>query len=277
VQAIDVATQRERWRLAIEGPAVAAPLVAEGAAYVGTNAGILYAVDAATGEERWRFTAAENSLHASPAYANGIVYVGSWDGRLYAVDAATGAERWRVEALGPIWAAPVVVDDLVLVASQGDVSRDLAARVMAVDASTGAKRWDRAIEMMDFSDNDSTMAVVGGVAYLKKGGRLYAIDAATGDERWTAEATGLSGKVAVGGRLICVPGDRFGTIVLLAFDAGTGEQRWQVTVGNAPLSWPVITGGLVLIGDSRGVLYALGDASSPPPSARGSPTVLPTP
>ena len=56
--------------------------------------GNLYALDAASGEFKWKF-ATGDVVHASPAYADGVLYVGSWDSYLYAVDARTGKEKWR--------------------------------------------------------------------------------------------------------------------------------------------------------------------------------------
>ena len=44
----------------------------------------LYAIDAVTGTEKWRFTTG-NDVLSSPAVVNGVVYVGSNDGYLYAL------------------------------------------------------------------------------------------------------------------------------------------------------------------------------------------------
>ena len=68
-----------------------------GTVYIGSNDNHLYAVDAATGEERWRFET-DGGVDSSPAVSadGSVVYVGSRDDRLYAVDTATGAESWNV-------------------------------------------------------------------------------------------------------------------------------------------------------------------------------------
>jgi hypothetical protein len=62
------------------------PAVANGIVYIGSNDKNLYAIDAATGKEKWRF-ATGDWVDSSPAVANGIVYVGSNDKNLYAVGA----------------------------------------------------------------------------------------------------------------------------------------------------------------------------------------------
>ncbi len=59
--------------------------MANGVVYVGSLDGNLYAVDAATGEEQWRF-ATDAEVYSSPAVANGVVYVGSLNGNLFAIE-----------------------------------------------------------------------------------------------------------------------------------------------------------------------------------------------
>jgi outer membrane protein assembly factor BamB len=99
----------------------------------------LYALDATTGEERWRFQTGD-TVWSSPAVANGVVYVGSFDGNLYALDAATGQERWRLR----------IVED----ATPGEDSRDSESREWIFPSP----------------------AVVDGVVYIGSGdGYLYAI------------------------------------------------------------------------------------------------------
>jgi len=62
------------------------PAVANGVVYVGNEDKRLYAIDAATGKEKWRFATGDRVV-ASPSVVNGIVYVGSEDKNLYAIGA----------------------------------------------------------------------------------------------------------------------------------------------------------------------------------------------
>ena len=52
--------------------------------YFGSFDSNLYAVDAETGEEKWRFETGDRVL-SSPTIADGAVYFGSDDGHLYGV------------------------------------------------------------------------------------------------------------------------------------------------------------------------------------------------
>jgi eukaryotic-like serine/threonine-protein kinase len=73
---------------------LSSPAVAGGAVYFGSGDRNVYALDARSGELKWKFTTG-NVVHASPAVAGGVVYIGSWDRNLYALDAGTGAAIWK--------------------------------------------------------------------------------------------------------------------------------------------------------------------------------------
>ena len=52
--------------------------------YVGGADNNLYAIDAATGQQRWAYKT-EYWVVSSPAVIDGVVYVGSTDGNIYAL------------------------------------------------------------------------------------------------------------------------------------------------------------------------------------------------
>ena len=120
---------------------LSSPVVAAGAVYFGSGDGNVYALDAASGQLRWKFRTG-NVVHASPAYANGVLYVGSWDSYFYAVDAATGVEKWRFHGgEDPAFhnqvgfqSSPAVVDGVVYTGC-----RD--SNLYALDAATGKEKW----------------------------------------------------------------------------------------------------------------------------------------
>ena len=85
---------------------MSSPAVANGVVYFGSHDRFLYAVDAATGELRWRYET-RGKVKSSPSVSNGTVYVGSWDKRMHAVDIETGLVKWTFETgrwvLGTRW------------------------------------------------------------------------------------------------------------------------------------------------------------------------------
>ncbi|MGI9647454.1 MAG: PQQ-binding-like beta-propeller repeat protein, partial [Acidimicrobiia bacterium] len=85
--------------------------------YVGGFDGSVIALDAASGEERWRFRA-EDTVAGTPAVADGRVFFGSLDGHIYALDARTGKEVWRFDTGQGVTGEPLVRDGLVVVGSR---------------------------------------------------------------------------------------------------------------------------------------------------------------
>ncbi len=140
----------------------AQPTVAGGRIYIGSDAGVVYALDAETGCEHWGFEAqAEVRTAASIGPVNGpgsgryAVYFGDLGANVYAVDAETGEELWTAKAdshpIARITGAPTLYDGrlYVPVSSLEEASGTNPAyecctfrgSVVAYDASTGEVIW----------------------------------------------------------------------------------------------------------------------------------------
>lgn len=184
VYALDLATGRERWvhrtvgdtldsqKFGFDRRAIqSSPAVVDGGVYIGSRDGGLYALDAATGERRWRFSHRGSWVVGSPAVQRGLVYVGSSDGHfIQAVDAATGTETWRYEAGSNVLSSPVLAAGLLLVGTESTESP--WGDLLALDQATGALRWKLRMEEA-FS---STPAAVDSMLYIgNDGGDLLAI------------------------------------------------------------------------------------------------------
>jgi len=133
----------------------ATPVVVDGRMYVSGSWSIVYALDAATGEELWRYNpqvprswgqyACCDVVNRGIAVWGDSVYVGTLDGYLVAIDAQTGEERWRIDTINrqapyTITGAPRVVNGLVIIGNGG---ADYGARgyVSAYDADSGEMSW----------------------------------------------------------------------------------------------------------------------------------------
>ncbi len=133
----------------------ATPIVVDGVMYATSEWSVVFALDAATGRELWRYDpgvprakgrdACCDVVNRGVAVWKGRVYVGTLDGRLVALDAASGTRVWETLTIDPgkpytITGAPRVVKDLVIIGNGG---ADLGVRgyVGAYDAATGALRW----------------------------------------------------------------------------------------------------------------------------------------
>ena len=154
-------------------------MIAQGTVYFGSGDGHLYALDANSGELKWKFKTG-NVIHASPAYADGVLFVGSWDSYFYAVEAATGKEKWRFQGgEDPLihnqvgfQSSAAVADGVVYVGC-----RD--SNLYALEAATGKEKW-RFNNAMSWVIT-SPAVVQGKVFFATSDSALYhVVDAATG-------------------------------------------------------------------------------------------------
>jgi outer membrane protein assembly factor BamB len=79
--------------------------------YHGGINGDLFAVDADTGKQKWRYSTTQPCL--SPVVANGMVYSATPDKVIFAVNAETGQEKWRFKTKHPLYGPPVVGDGVI--------------------------------------------------------------------------------------------------------------------------------------------------------------------
>ena len=203
---------------------LSSPVVAAGTVFFGSGDGHLYAVDAASGQLRWKFKTGD-VIHASPAYAGGVVYVGSWDSYFYAVDAENGKEKWRFHAgEDPVahnqvgfQSSAAVVDGVVYVGC-----RD--AKVYALDAATGAEKWrfDNAGSWV----NASPAVAQGKVIFATSDSSLFhMVDAASGKSVAKQQSKAfMFGSPVVAGSVVLQP---VLNGILEARDLADGALLWE--------------------------------------------------
>ncbi len=132
------------------------PLVIDGRMYVTTPWSKVYAFDAKTGKQLWKFdpevpreiagtSLCCNISNRGVAYWNGKIIWAALDGRLLAVNAKTGKKVWEVRVASPddaysITGAPRVGNGIVYIGEGGGefYTRGFLA---AHDAETGKKLW----------------------------------------------------------------------------------------------------------------------------------------
>ena len=133
------------------------PLVVGGTMYVTSPKGpkFVYALDAATGAEKWRYAPELPAdvaaavccglVNRGVAFANGKVFVGRLDGYLVALDAATGKELWKskvadYKAGDDITSPPTVVKNMVVIGFAGGEYATRGA-ITAYDQESGKEVW----------------------------------------------------------------------------------------------------------------------------------------
>ena len=128
------------WATPIDGTATRPVIGADldgSTLYVGTSAGTVYALDAATGAVQWTASVGAE-VSASPALADGVLYVPTADGRLVALG-ATGATLWSASTGARLGVQPAVAGGVVYTgANDGSVDAFPAA---GCEAATCAALW----------------------------------------------------------------------------------------------------------------------------------------
>ena len=130
VYALDAESGNLRWRSETEGSIASTPCVSGETVFIGNLAGKVWAFDAASGAVRWKASAG-SSIYASPSVAHGLVYVGTTDGKLVALHGGTGETAWATDLGSVINSAPAVSGSVLYVGT-------LKKILYALDTANGA-------------------------------------------------------------------------------------------------------------------------------------------
>ena len=145
------------WALSSEGRPEPNPLVYDGVLYVASPPGIVEALDAATGELRWRYRHEHEAddltgivTTRNLAIYDDKVYLTTVDAHIVALDARTGEVVWNVagadHTLGFRYTAgPIVVRGNVIASTNGceryHEAKEMPCFISARDARTGDEVW----------------------------------------------------------------------------------------------------------------------------------------
>jgi len=225
----------------------ATPVVWNGTLYGITTWSVVFALDARTGKELWRWDPEVNQVTVRPviccgnvnrgvAIYNGWIIAPSIDGRLFALDAVTGKPVWETRLVYPqdlftLTMAPRIAGDKVIIGASGG-DKTTRGRFFAVDAQTGRLAWtfytvpgdpsqpfeNEAMRVAartwggEFYKNGGGGAVWDGFAYDPEANLVYV---GTGNPQpWVQKFRGAQGL------------DNLYTCSILAVDLTTGQLKW---------------------------------------------------
>ncbi len=134
----------------------ATPQIVDGVLYASGVWGAVYAVDARSGGEIWRFNpkvdgqwgryACCDTVNRGVSVWQGRVYVAALDGRVIALDAGNGEVIWQVESIDDksraytVTGATQVAGNVVVIGNAGG-EFDVRGYITAFDLDNGERRW----------------------------------------------------------------------------------------------------------------------------------------
>ncbi len=258
----------------------ATPIVVDGVLYMSGSWSVVFAVDARTGREIWRWDpkvprdyggkACCDVVNRGVALDKGRVYASVLDGRLAALDAKTGELIWEVVTVDrsrpyTITGAPRVFEGKVVIGN-GGAEFGVRGYVSAYDAGTGERVWRTYTVPGDPSEPVESKALEAaldtwkGGEWWKIGGGGTAWDSIVFDPELRLLYVG-TGNGSPWTRYIRSPGggDNLYLCSILALNPDNGEMVWhyQTTPGD---NWdytstqPMILADLKIDGRTRKVL-----------------------
>jgi outer membrane protein assembly factor BamB len=99
------------WR-ATFGGSITQSLLHDNILYFSAADHLIYAINAETGEEMWRFRG-NDVFMCTLEINNGKLYTGSYDGNFYCLDKDTGELIWKFRTNGKIGSGPSFADGVV--------------------------------------------------------------------------------------------------------------------------------------------------------------------
>lgn len=243
--AVDLATGKEKWKYKA-GPIKAAVSVHGDAVYAGDVDGLFHCLDRATGKKRWTFQT-DAEITAGCNFAGDNVLVGSYDETLYCLS-REGKLVWKFKTSGPINGAPAVVGDRTFVAGC-----DSALHIVDIAKGTELKSVDLG------GQAGATAAIAGGQLYVgTMTNQVLAIDWKQGEVLWTYEparrAQAFYASAAVTDSLV-IAGSRDKRVH--ALDRKSGKPVWTFETDGRVDSSPVVVGSRVFFGSLDHHLYQL--------------------
>jgi outer membrane protein assembly factor BamB/tRNA A-37 threonylcarbamoyl transferase component Bud32 len=235
---------QELWSFECEDEIRGSPLVLDGTVYIGCYDNNLYALDAESGEFKWKY-ATEGGIVSKPASDGELIYVSSEDTRLYAISADNGSLAWTYYAGGPIRSSPVVSEGHIFVGSDD-------ARLHVVNMFNGNASWKQEVA----GPIRSTALISDERVYFGcESSDFYCYDF-KGDLKWRfgkAKRGITSSPIMIEGMLY------FGCMdwSLYALEAEAGWQIWKFRMGRPTISSPAFAEGRVYTGCADGRIYAI--------------------
>jgi outer membrane protein assembly factor BamB len=259
-------------------PVVATPPGGIRSAYIGSEGGPTYAMNAANCSLEWKFTAFTLPVGTWDPYSyvvaqNGtpLVVIGSAnpDSTIYAIDANNGKLEWKYRTVFPAggnWdlGAGVTISAPGVNGFANGVGYAINkyCGLVGVSLNNGTPVWGENIDNLTGSIPEcrSTPALAGTQLVFGHNGGIIDVNAKNGSVRWVyadASGTEIISSPAIVGRTIAtsivVAGDLGGSLDVLSVE--TGQLLYSYQTGNYITGSPAISDGNIVIPSTDSLLY----------------------
>jgi len=249
------------------GPAISAPVVANGVVYVGLQGDKVLALRAGNGTLLWQFSDHMIGL-LSPQLVDGVVYVTAANdeqpGNVYALRASDGRLLWHYKASASLNStSTTVIDGVAYIRSQDGM-------LMAFHTSDGRQLWQRALGSGNLGTLWEPLQAFNGVLYVATT-TMSAPTASTSSPGLLPQALAIGS--LVWGNFHAAPAEQTipykeGVSALYALRASDGAMLWHFTMNygkNGIVGWLSVEEGVIYAsvedtstpGTSQGHIYAL--------------------
>lgn len=235
--------------------------------YVSVGYGVLAALDASTGAERWTQDLGASGSGTPTVYGD-LVYITAGDDTGWAINKSSGKVAWQTDVppnvsnvLGA--PAPALTDDLAIFGFG-------SGEVVATFRRGGLTRWTTAVvgkrpgrALASIQDVTSAPIVSGDRVYAgNQSGRLAALNLGSGEPIWIAREGAIGPVWPAGGSVFFLTDLN----ELVRLNAADGTRIWGVPLANFVKSkpkrqsevyghrGPIIAGGRVLVASNDGLL-----------------------
>lgn len=228
-------------------------------AVVAHDNGTVSALNLADGSVAWSHSV-KRQFSAIPVVANGRVIIRSADGLIIGLKSDNGESVWQVRNQVPALtmqgdSMPAVIGDAVLIGLSN-------GKIIANDLITGRNYWEAEIgfgsgqnELERLNDSDTNPIVQGTTVYTASyQGNVIALQLHSAEVMWTRDiSTRLP--MALSARSLIVIGDLGDIFSLSTID---GSVLWEQGIFRGHgVTYPVVVGERVIIGDANGNVHTL--------------------
>ncbi len=235
------------WNIGMGGSINQRILIKDGVVYFGSMDYNIYAVDANTLEELWRFRTNGIIMESSPVIDDGILYIGSFDGHMYALN-LNGKLVWKFKTSGKIISCAVTNEKYVYFCGQDSY-------VYCLDKKRGELIW----KFRTGNEIAGTVALDHSKVFVGSfDGFFYCLDSETGKELW---------RFKTGAEIYCIgpPLVKDGMVYFGSFDnymyalrTEDGSELWRVKAGQYGIAAGPVPFKNILLQQTRdGILFAV--------------------